>query len=91
MAARLRVRVTPRSARSEIVGWREEVLRVRLTAPPAEGAANAALERLIATALRVPPTSVRVVAGLRNREKTVEIEGTTREDVLLRLAARETS
>ncbi len=87
MEARIRVRLTPRAARDEIVGWQGDVLRVRVTAPPAEGKANAALERLLAGAVGVPKSAVRVVSGTRAREKTVAIEGASREDVGSRLRA----
>jgi hypothetical protein len=85
---RIRVRLTPRAARDEIVGWRDDVLRVRVAAPPVGGRANAALERLLASALRLPKSAVRVISGARSREKTVAIEGVSREDVLARLPAK---
>ena len=86
--ARIRVRLTPRAAHDEIVGWRGELLRVRVTAPPVGGRANAALERLLADALGVPKSAVRVVSGARAREKTVAIEGARQEEVLSRLPAK---
>lgn len=85
MEARIRVRLTPRAARDAIVGWQDDVLRVRVTAPPVGGRANAALERLLADALGVPKSAVCVVAGTRGREKTVAIEGASREEALRRL------
>jgi hypothetical protein len=85
IAARIRVRLTPRAARDEIAGWRSDVLRVRVTAPPVEGRANAALERLLANALGLPGSAVRVVSGQRVREKTVAIDGLTQEQALARL------
>ena len=70
------VRVTPRASKDEIVGWRDDgVLLVRLTAPPVEGAANEALCRLIARAVRVAPSRVSVVRGERSRDKVVAVEG----------------
>ncbi len=86
--ARIRVRLTPRAARDEIVGWRDDVLRVRVTAPPVGGRANAALERLLASALGLPKSAVRVVSGARSREKSVVIEGVCREEALARLPAK---
>ena len=88
MNARIRVRLTPRAARDQIVGWREGLLLVRVTAPPLEGQANAALARLLARALGVPPSRVGVVAGARGREKTVEIDGLSQEEALRRLGGR---
>ncbi len=77
----MRVRLTPRSGRNEIVGWHEGLLRVRVTAPPVDGKANAALERLIAKALGVPKRDVSLVSGARGREKTVAIAGVSQADV----------
>ena len=75
MSTDLRVRVTPRASKDEITGWRDDVLLVRLTAPPVEGAANRALCRLIAGAARVAPSRVLVVRGERSRDKVVRVEG----------------
>ena len=79
--ARIRVRLTPKSGRNEIVGWRDELLLARVTAPPVGGKANAALERLIAKALGVPKRDVAVVSGARGREKTLEIAGINQAEV----------
>lgn len=87
MDIRIRVRLTPRAARDEVVGWQGQVLRVRVTAPPIEGEANAALERLLARLLRLPRSAVRVVSGARGREKTVAIDGVSREELSDRLRA----
>lgn len=85
MPARLRVHVTPRAARDGIDGVREGVLRVRLTAPPVEGRANAALVRLLARALGVPVRDVRVVRGHTAREKLLEIDGVDEGEIGRRL------
>ena len=74
---RVGVHVQPRASRSEIVGVHGAALKVRLQAPPVDGAANEALVRLLADLLEVPRRSVQVVAGATSRAKTVEIEGTT--------------
>ncbi len=85
MKARIRVRLTPRAARDQIAGWKDDVLRVRVTAPPVEGKANTALERLLAGALGLPKSAVSVVSGARSRDKTVVIDGASRKEVLGRL------
>lgn len=85
MEARIRIRLTPRAARDEIAGWQGDVLRVRVSAPPVEGRANAALERLLARALGMPRSAVRIVSGERAREKTVAVEGVSSEEVRRRL------
>ena len=74
---RVSVHVQPRASTSEVVGLHGAALKVRLQAPPVDGAANEALVSLLAERLAVPRRSVRVVAGATSRAKTVEIEGTT--------------
>ncbi len=73
------VRLTPRGGRDAIDGWaRDEAgrpyLKVRVSAPPLDGAANAALERLIAKTLKRPKGAVHVVAGAQSRVKTLQID-----------------
>jgi uncharacterized protein len=85
---RVRVHVQPRASRNEIVGLHGAALKVRLQAPPVEGAANEALGALLADRLGLPRRAVRVVAGATSRSKTVEIEGTT-EAAVRALAARD--
>ncbi|HTK48669.1 MAG TPA: DUF167 family protein [Gemmatimonadaceae bacterium] len=80
-AVRVAVHVQPRASRSEIVGLHGTALKVRLQAPPVEGAANDALVALLAERLGVARRAVRVVAGAASRAKTVEIDGTTEEAV----------
>ena len=89
-AVRVGVHVQPRASRSEIVGLHGAALKVRLQAPPVDGAANEALVRLLADRLGVPRTSVHVVAGTTSRAKTVEIEGTTESAVRALAAPRAT-
>lgn len=69
------VRLQPRARANEIVGEREGMLVVRVTAPPAEGRANDALCRLIAKRARVGVRRVSVVRGAGAREKVVRVEG----------------
>jgi uncharacterized protein (TIGR00251 family) len=63
-----------------------DALKVRLTAPPVEGAANDALIELLADELDVARRSIRIVAGATSRTKTVEIDG-IESDRIERLAA----
>jgi uncharacterized protein (TIGR00251 family) len=72
---RFSVHVQPRAARTEVRGVHNGALRVRLQAPPVDGAANAALVELLASSLGVPRRSVRVVAGESARLKIVDVEG----------------
>jgi len=85
-SVRVSVHVQPRATRSEIVGVHGTALKVRLQAPPVDGAANEALVTLLAERLGVARRSVRVIAGATSRSKTVEVDGTT-EDAVRALAA----
>lgn len=72
------VRVTPRGGRDSIDGWERDaagrmVLRLRVAAAPDDGAANRAVERLIAEELDLPKRAVRIAAGFTSRVKQVEL------------------
>jgi uncharacterized protein (TIGR00251 family) len=75
VSVRITVRVTPRSGRDLIEPGAGGVLSVRVTAPPDDGKANAAVCKLVAGALGVPKTAVTVVRGHTARVKTLEVEG----------------
>lgn len=77
---RVVVRLTPRAGANALGGMREAApgrpcLIARVTAPPAGGAANAALIALLARALGLPKSAVTLVAGETSRLKTLEIAG----------------
>lgn len=74
---RLNVRVQPRAARTGIAGVHGDALKVRLTSPPVEGAANDALVEFLADTFAVARRAVRILAGEHSRSKIVEIEGIT--------------
>lgn len=73
--ARLCVKVLSRASRNALVGRREGVYRLRVTAAPVEGRANAAIKAFLAKCLGVPKASIRIVAGETSRTKTLVIEG----------------
>ena len=81
----LRVRVVPRAGRTVIDGIVDGAIRVRLAAPPVEGAANQALIGLLAETLTVPKRDVEIVSGARGRLKTVRIRNRPAQDVLARI------
>ncbi len=85
---RFTVRVQPRAARTAIAGVYGRALKVRLQAPPVEGAANAALIALLAERLDVTRSAVRIVSGMTGRTKLVEVDGIDAE--LVRRIATET-
>ena len=83
----LTVKVVPRASRSEIVGFQANVLKVRLTSPPVDGAANNELVKLISKQLRVPRSNVELIGGLTSRNKTLRIHAITAEVLKAKLAA----
>ena len=87
MPARLPILVQPRASRNEIVGRQGDALKVRLTAPPVEGAANKALVAFLADALGVRRSEVRVTSGDHARQKVVEFASLTEKDLAERLEA----
>jgi len=70
-----KVRVTPRSAKNRVEGIRLGALRLRVQAPPVEGAANAAVVEYFSEALGVSKSSLEVVRGLSSRTKWVRVQG----------------
>ena len=84
----LRVRVQPRASREAILGWRDHLLRLAVTAPPVEGEANQAVRRLVARALGIAPSAVTVVGGERSRDKLIRVDGLRGADLRARLADR---
>ena len=82
--ARFAVRITPRSAVERVDEVVDGVLKVRVMAPAVEGAANAALIRIIADELDVARRDVRIVAGATSRQKLVVVDGVDPEAIVAR-------
>jgi uncharacterized protein (TIGR00251 family) len=74
-ALTFKVRVVPRSSVSKIVGEHDGALRVRLAAPPVDGAANDELARLLSGAFDVPRSAVEITAGRTSKSKIVRLRG----------------
>jgi len=79
--ARIRVRLQPRAARNQIVGWHADALKVRVHAPPVDDAANHALLSLLSRTLKIAPSSLRIVHGHKSRDKLLEIDGLSQANV----------
>ena len=82
----LAIRVTTRAAKDAVTGERAGRLTVSVRAAPTEGEANAAVVKVLAKALGVPPSSVAIVRGARSREKSVRINGLSVESARARLS-----
>ncbi len=81
------VRVAPRAGKTAIAGVREDVLFVKLAAPPVDGAANEALIALLSQVFDLPRRNIAIVAGDKSRTKRVELVGATSGAMDARLAA----
>jgi uncharacterized protein (TIGR00251 family) len=79
------LRVIPRARRSEVTGLHAGALKVRLAAPPVEGAANEALVAFLAAALGVRSRDVHLVSGEHSRSKLVRVDGLDAATVKARL------
>jgi len=75
MTARIEIYVQPRAAKTAIVGLHDGRLKIRLAAPPVDGAANTELIEFIAERLDVAKSNVRIVAGASSRRKVIEVMG----------------
>ena len=81
------VRVQPRASADGVLGYLADgTLRLRVTAPPVDGAANEAVCKLLAKALGVRRSSVRVTHGKKARMKVVEVTGFSAAEVRKRLS-----
>ena len=83
-SCRLRVRVTPRS-NSNRLERTDAAIKVWVTAPPTDGQANAAVVKVIAGALGIAPSRVKLLRGATGRDKTFEINGLTEAEAIARL------
>jgi uncharacterized protein len=79
------VQVVPRASRDRLGPVLGDRLKVQLTAPPVDGAANDALVALVARALGRPRGDVTVVRGHTARKKTLRVAGSTRDALLRRI------
>ena len=69
--------IQPRSSKNEVAGIYNEALKIRLTSPPVDGAANKACMRFVAKWLEISPAEVSIIKGLSSKNKTIEVTGLT--------------
>ncbi len=76
------VHVQPRAKKTEVTGWYGDAVKIRVHAPPVDGAANDELVRFIAKRTGLPRSSVSIVSGAAGRRKLVTVAGLKTNDVL---------
>lgn len=74
---RVLVHVVPRARETAVAGRHGDAIKIRIAAPPEDGAANAELVRFLAERLGVARSAVTIAAGAAGRRKTVEVAGVT--------------
>jgi uncharacterized protein (TIGR00251 family) len=84
-AASFRVHVQPKSSHEGIVGEADGILKLRVTAPPVEGRANEACLRLLAGALDLPISRLRIAGGEHSRLKTIRVAATSAQTIRAKL------
>lgn len=96
MAEILAVRLTPRGGRDAVEGWALDAdgrpyLKVRVSSPPVDGAANAALVAFLAKTLRIPRSAVKLASGETARLKRLELEGVDQAELTRAFGPRPTA
>jgi uncharacterized protein YggU (UPF0235/DUF167 family) len=84
------VRVSPGARSSALIGRHGDAWRVRVSAPPERGRANDAVLGVLADALGVRRSELRVVGGAAGKDKLVEVDGITLDEAERRLSESET-
>lgn len=83
--ARITVKVSPSSGRNQVVGWLDETLKVKVTAPAEKGKANQALIKLLAKVLNLAHDRVTIITGEAQRVKIIEIEDFDQVELITKL------
>ncbi len=81
----LLVHVLPRAGKTEVVGWHGDAVKIRLKAPPVDGAANEELIKFLSKTIRVPRSAVRIASGVTSRRKRIEVDGVSQHELLTAL------
>lgn len=76
----IHIHVQPRASKNEIVGIHGDSLKVRLTSPPVEGAANSLLVEFMAKKLGIAKSRIEIVSGEKSRHKTLRVEGLSKSE-----------
>lgn len=77
----VKVKVIPKAFRSEVVGWENDELKIRLAAVPDKGEANAELVRFLASLLKIGKSNIEIVQGETSRHKRICVSGLSLESL----------
>jgi uncharacterized protein (TIGR00251 family) len=76
------IHVQPRAGRNAVAGIHNGALKIKVTAPPVDDAANAAVIGFFSTLLKVPRSRLAITSGRKSRDKILRVEGASVEEVL---------
>jgi uncharacterized protein (TIGR00251 family) len=82
---RFAVAVQPRASKNAVVGLHNNTLKIRLTSPPVEGAANRTCVKFLAEFLDISPARITIAAGETSRVKTIQVAAMSEKDFLAKL------
>ena len=75
MSLNVQIKVTPNASKNQIVGWEENILRVRIKGVPEKGRVNEELIAFLSSILEIPKSNIEIVSGHTSRIKRLKIEG----------------
>jgi uncharacterized protein len=84
----IRLHVQPRAKRCEIAGIHNGALKIKVTAPPVDDAANRAITEFLSKEFGLSKSSIQILSGLKSRDKTIQIKGLKLPDFLARISSR---
>ena len=79
--ARIRLHVQPNAKKTEVVGWHGDSLKIRVHAPPVDGAANQAIIDFLALTFSVQKKAISLISGASSRSKMFELSGVSSEEL----------
>jgi len=81
-----KVRIQPRAKKNTVVGLLGDALKIKLTAPPVDGAANTMCIKFLADLLNIPQSALNIITGKTGREKIIQVRVLNQEDITLIIA-----
>ena len=84
----IKVRVQPKASRNQVTGYHEDTLRLRVTAPPAEGQANTGVITLLAKTLGISRSKLQIIRCQSARDKLVSVDTLSQQEVRRRIEAQ---
>ncbi|MEW6619266.1 MAG: DUF167 domain-containing protein [bacterium] len=81
MSVNFKIKVIPKASKNEILELTDGLLKIKVTAPPVEGAANEAVIKLLARKLGLKKSQIAIVQGQKSKIKTIELNGVNEDEL----------